>query len=203
MMTIDPLRRFLLTALLWLPAAFFLWFWLAGVLVWPIAALSRIIILHSWPQLFSDLEQHGFLIDVTTRVLVHQASTGGQMKLGELVLSINPMAYGYSLPLFAGLVMATPAVSAIKPGLQLLIGSVLIVSAQVLGVAAEALKLLAFDAGTEGATVIDRAGLSADAIALAYQFGYLILPAVVPAALWILLNRRFIEMLTNRSRVEP
>jgi hypothetical protein len=40
------------------------------------------------------------------------------------------------------------------------------------------------------------------AIALAYQFGYLILPAVVPVVLWIALNRAFIEQLVG-WRGEP
>ena len=39
----------------------------------------------------------------------------------------------------------------------------------------------------------------AQMVALAYQFGYLILPAVVPAALWIGLNRSFIERLVRRD----
>ena len=42
-------------------------------------------------------------------------------------------------------------------------------------------------------------GLSLDVIALASQFGYLVLPAVVPVALWILMNRRFLEALVGWS----
>jgi hypothetical protein len=41
------------------------------------------------------------------------------------------------------------------------------------------------------------AGIDPNTIALAYQFGYLILPAVVPVALWISLNRAFIESLVH------
>jgi len=29
-LTLSPLKQFLLAALLWLPLAFFLWFWFAG-----------------------------------------------------------------------------------------------------------------------------------------------------------------------------
>ena len=36
-----------------------------------------------------------------------------------------------------------------------------------------------------------------DAVALGYQFGYLILPAVTPVAMWILLNARFLEELVG------
>ena len=48
-----------------------------------------------------------------------------------------------------------------------------------------------------------RAGLPLELIALCYQFGYLILPALVPAALWIVGNRRFIETLTRAPGREP
>ena len=48
-----------------------------------------------------------------------------------------------------------------------------------------------------------RAGVSPDAVALAYQFGFLILPAVLPAALWIGLNRAFIERLVRPEREPP
>jgi hypothetical protein len=41
-------------------------------------------------------------------------------------------------------------------------------------------------------------GLGAEAIGLWYQFGYLILPPVVPVVIWILLNSRFIESLGVR-----
>ena len=40
-------------------------------------------------------------------------------------------------------------------------------------------------------------GLGLDAVGFIYQFGYLILPTVVPVALWILMNRRFLESLVG------
>jgi hypothetical protein len=48
-----------------------------------------------------------------------------------------------------------------------------------------------------------RAGVSLEAIALSYQFGYLILPALVPAVLWIVCNRPFIESLICPAVGEP
>ena len=42
-------------------------------------------------------------------------------------------------------------------------------------------------------------GLSIDGIGLVYQFGYLVLPAVVPVALWIVMNRSFLESLVGWS----
>ena len=71
--------------------------------------------------------------------------------------------------------------------------------AQAFGIVCESLKFVAFDAGAAGAAAIAAARLSPNAIALAYQFAYLILPAVTPVALWIGLNRSFIERLVSRD----
>ena len=45
--------------------------------------------------------------------------------------------------------------------------------------------------------------MAAELIAFAYQFGSLILPAVVPAVLWVLLHRAFLERLRRRAAVNP
>ena len=52
------------------------------------------------------------------------------------------------------------------------------------------------------ANAITAAGIQPDPVALAYQFGYLILPAVTPIALWLGLNRDFIESLVHPAE-EP
>jgi len=49
LMALSPLRRFLLAALLWLPFAFFVWFYFAAPLVWPVIALVRFVLLTAWP----------------------------------------------------------------------------------------------------------------------------------------------------------
>ena len=110
--------------------------------------------------------------------------------------TINPMIYAYALPLFGGLAMATP-LSTRRRLLQFAIAFTVIWITQAFGIVAESLKTLAFDAGSEGAAAIVGAGLAPNAIALAYQFGYLILPAVVSVALWIGLNRAFIQTLVR------
>ncbi len=126
------------------------------------------------------------------------ASGGSAGGVGVLEPTLNPMIYAYSLPLFSGLAMATP-LTARRRLLELAIAFIVIWIAQAFGIVAESLKFVAVEAGAAGAAATAHAGLSPDAIALAYQFGYLILPAVVPAALWIGLNRVFIERLVRRD----
>jgi hypothetical protein len=195
-MTASPIRGFGLRAVLWLPLAFFLWFVLAEALVWPVIQLAGFALTSLWPSLFTDVVQSGHTMDVGTRLLVDQVGADGRGGIGELVLTQNPLIYGYSLPLFSGLAMATPVVGR-RRLVQFAIAFAVIWLAQALGVVAESLKLLGFDSGEAGAAAVTRAGISADAIALAYQFGYLILPAVVPVALWLGLNRDFVQSLVH------
>ena len=215
-MRLSPLKHFLLAALLWLPLAFFLWFSFAAVLSWPVIALARLVLLDAWPSLFTAIVQGGDVIDaggqiiahasylmqITSGVLVNAAAPGAPAKFGFIEPVVNPMVYGYSLPLFAGLVLASPLTwpRALR---QLAIGIPVIWCTQAFGVVAEALKSVCLDAGSAGVEAAGRAGLSLEFVALCYQFGYLILPALVPAVLWIVLNRSFIETLTRAAGTEP
>jgi hypothetical protein len=210
------MKRFMLSAVLWLPLMFFLWFWFAGPLVWPVIQLAKLALLKFWPQLFAGVAQGadlldahghvlahpGYLMQLTTTVMVNLAPAGAAPQLGFIEPTINPMIYGYSLPLLVGLVMATPLLPRQRL-LQCAVGIPLIWAAQAFGAVSESLKAVAIDAGPLGAEAAQRAGLSLNLIALCYQFGYLILPSLLPAVLWIVLNRRFIEALTGRDAAEP
>ena len=208
---LSPVHEFALKAALWLPASFVIWFWAAALWVLPAARLAKWVLLGVWPDLFSGLSQGADVLDASGRVIAHAsylltltthvtvnvpASAGSPGGVGVLEPSLNPMVYAYSLPLFSGLVMATP-LSTRRRLVEMLIAFIAIWIAQAFGIVAESLKFVAYDAGPPGAEAIARAGLAPNAIALAYQFGYLILPAVLPAALWIGLNRRFIEQLVR------
>ena len=195
-MEMSPIRGLGLRAVLWLPLSFFIWFAFASPLVWPVVQMAKLGLLSIWPNLFSDVVQNGHNMEVTTRLLVNQVAPDGRSGIGELVLVQNPLLYGYSLPLFSGLAMATP-ISIRRRLAQFAIALSVMWLAQAFGVIAESFKMLAFDSAAAGANAIVGAGIAPDSIALAYQFGYLILPAVMPVALWIGLNRAFIESLVH------
>jgi hypothetical protein len=212
----SPLQRFMLAALLWLPLAFFIWFWLAAPFVWPVIQLAKVVLLNAWPSLFTAIVQGadlldaqgrvlghmGYLMQISSGVLVNAAAPGAPPQFGFLEPVVNPMIYGYALPLFAGLVLATP-LSRMQRTAQIAAGMLLIWLAQAFGVIAESLKVVGLDAGPAGFDAIQRAGLHSEAIALSYQFGYLILPALLPVVLWIACNRPFIESLIRPAVGEP
>ncbi|HJT96750.1 MAG TPA: exosortase H-associated membrane protein [Rhodanobacteraceae bacterium] len=212
-MRFTPVHELALKAALWLPLSFVLWFYAAALWTWPAARIAKLALLACWPALFTNLVQGGdvldasghvighasYLLTLTTAVIVNvPGGAGGAGGIGVLEPTLNPMVYAYALPLFAGLAMATP-LSTRRRLVELAIAFIVISLTQAFGIVAESLKFVAFDAGPPGAAAIAQAKLAPNAIALAYQFGYLILPAVAPAALWIGLNRGFIERLVRRD----
>ena len=209
-MTISPLRRFMLAAVLWLPFAFFLWFAFRAQFAWPVVQIAKAALLHFWPGLFIDVipgadeispatgqlvAHHTDWMQVNSNV-IYNAVKDGAPKYAFFDFVINPMIYGYCVPLFAGLVMATPLEKK-QRFIQIGAGLVVLWLIQAFGVVAEAFKVLGLQL-PEGTAKMHELGYSLEAIALCYQFGYLILPPLVPAVLWILFNRSFIEELTER-----
>jgi len=210
--TASP-REFALKALLWLPLAFVIWMAWAPLWVLPAMHLAKVVLVGVWGGLFDSVTLGGelldgagrvvsrasYLITVGTHVQVTVAASDGHAGgVGVLEPTLNPMVYAWSLPLFAGLAMATP-LSAARRALQFAAAFAAIWGAQAFGIVAEALKSVAFEAGPEGAAAIAQAHLGADAIAVAYQFSVLILPAVLPVVLWVAFNRGFIEGLVRRG----
>ncbi|MGQ0800108.1 MAG: exosortase H-associated membrane protein [Pseudomarimonas sp.] len=194
-MTLSPLRHFVLSAMLFLPLAFFLWFVLAGPVVWPVAQLANLIVPQLLPDAVSSVVLHGSLLEVETKLLT-EAGPNGQR--GILVLDVRPLIYAWCLPLFVGLVLATP-LEGRRRWRQIAIGLPVLWLIVTWGAVFDILKLLTFDAGPLGEAAMAAAGFSADFVGLGYQFGYLILPAVTPVSLWVLLNSKFLEELVGWS----
>ncbi|HET8900002.1 MAG TPA: exosortase H-associated membrane protein [Rhodanobacteraceae bacterium] len=190
------LKGFLLAVLVWLPLAFIGWAVLAPFIDYPPARLAGAMLSWFWPGLYHGVEFEGASLSVISTLLVPQDG-----RVGQLVFSVDPMMYGYGLPLYVALAMATPLTFAQRVS-QCVIAGLVVWLVQIAGILSSALRLVAFDAGPVGQAAIANHGLSPEVIALCYQFSYLILPAVLPAVVWVLLNRRFIEPL-GRARAEP
>ncbi len=186
------LKRFMLSAILWLPLSFFVWFLWSGVFVAPVEWLVQWI-LNLWaPDSFNDVLRTGYQLEI--EVFIELPPEMARIGQGRPVAAIpvNPMIYGYGFPLLAGLAISTPQ-PLLQRALQLVAGYLAVALVQAWGTVFEIFQTLYFQLGEEGRATLEALGISPDLIALGYQFGYLILPGVVPVALWILMNRRFIE----------
>ncbi len=201
-------KRFLGKVLLWLAPSFAGWYLLAPVLIFPVAILLRLALTALYPDAIVTVEQHGGFLDVVTRFSASLVP-GTKVEPGrtsEIIFTINALKYSYGVPLLLALSLAVPA-SVGRRLVRFFSGAIVLVPLQVWGVYFDTLVTLVFKLGPTIGHQMGTSELSRNGIALAYQLGYLILPAVGPIIIWALFNMAFIESmapnLAYRRRPQP
>lgn len=189
------LGELLILATLWMVFGFMLWYYLSAFHGVPVRImaneiLSRILGPDFW-SIVANPDRH-YLFQVQTRI-PFTFPDGSREALGFIV---NPLIYGYGLPLLFGLVMASGAKLIKKLGV-LLAGYFAIMLVQIWGVVWQTLKMLSFNFGQDAHQMVLEAGISDSVIALSYQLGVLIFPPLVPIILWVLANWALIEQFTG------
>jgi hypothetical protein len=186
--------RFFLAVVLWLPLAFGAWYYMAIVITWPVTYVVDWIMTGLFPQVLAGVEQQGTTLDVVTRFSPPPQPGIPAGRDGELLFELNPLIYGYSLPLYTALVLGTPGRESEKWG-RWVLGMLLLFPLQVWGVCFDILKTLLFRLGTDIGGQLGFAPWQVEGVALAYQFGTLVLPPVAPVVLWIAFHRRYLATL--------
>jgi hypothetical protein len=189
------LGELLLLASLWMLFGFMLWYYLSvfhGIPVrLAVDSLLQWVLGDQYHNTIPNPDRQ-YLFQVQTRI-PFQFPDGSQEALGFIV---NPLIYGYGLPLLFGLVMAS-AGTLYRKALTLLCGYLAILAVQVWGVFWQALKMLTFNFGPEVQQVVTDAGVSPTAIALCYQLGTLIFPPLVPVVVWVLASWKEVEQFSG------
>ena len=187
----NPLPRFVVLTLAWLPLGFAVWYLGAPLLLWPASLLSEAVMRGAFADLVASVEARGSIVTVLTTLRPGQTVAGGTISV-----DVNLLLYSFGLPMYAALVLAAreprwPRVLAI--------GYAVLLPMIAFGVVADFLKNVALTAGPLVASQTGFSPLQREAIVFAFQFGSLILPTVVPAAAWVLTHRRFLERLRIES----
>jgi hypothetical protein len=143
-------------------------------------------------QLISNPNKH-YLIQVETQI-PFKFPDGTTEALGFI---INPLVYGYGLPLLFGLVMGSNN-SIVRKLVTLLAGYLTVMVVQIWGVYWQSLKMLMFNFGPEAQQLVSDAGISATVVALCYQLGALIFPALAPVIVWVLSSWEEVELFIGR-----
>jgi hypothetical protein len=184
---------FTLRALGWLPVAFAVWYFAAPLLLFPVVVIVRAI---GWAG-FADIV-HGVEQSAAIATFVTSLRPGDATLRGVVTVDVNLLLYAFGMPLFAALTFA-----AREPAWRrhLAVGYAALLPCIAWGVFADFLKNVAITAGPAVASQAGFAGWQREAIAFAYQFGALILPAVAPAVLWVALHGRFLSTLRHRERI--
>ena len=115
---------------------------------------------------------------------------------GVLTVDVNLLLYAFGMPLFAALTVAAHEAAWRR---HLALGYVVMLPCAAWGALADFLKNVAITAGPAVAAQTGFAPWQREAIAFAFQFGSLILPAVAPAVLWVAMHGRFIAALRQRE----
>jgi hypothetical protein len=189
------LSELLILAFLWMIFGFMLWYYLSAFHGTPVRMLASEILSRVLGSDFLNIipnpDKH-YLFQVQTHI-PFQFPDGSRETLGFIV---NPLIYGFGLPLLFGLVMASGASFLRKIG-TLAGGYVCVTLIQVWGVVWQTFKMLAFNFGEDAHQVVVNSGISDEVIALCYQLGVLIFPPLVPVVLWVLANWALIEQFTG------
>ena len=193
MMPRRPIDRFLLRTLLWLAPMFVFWHVLAPLLLMPVAGWTHFALSHLFPHAIAAVEPQGTAVDIVTRFVMAAPVDGSPPSgaRGQLVFTINALKYTYGLPLLLALTLAAPTAWGEKL-YRAVMGGLLLLPVPVWGVACEALKTLVFNMDPTVALQMGTTPLTRELLALAYQLGYLILPAVAPILIWAALHRDFL-----------
>ena len=188
----NPLYAFFLKAALLLPVCLALWYWKAEWFNSPAAIVSGWIMRGLFPGWVEAVEWSQRTISLVTTLRVPMVAGVKEGQYAVMVAESNPMLYGYGLPLFAALLLASGEARRWR---KLMLGALVLIPFQAWGICFDLLKQVAIVAGPVVAAQTGISPWQREIIAVGYQVGTLILPTVAPIALWLALNRRLIPML--------
>lgn len=143
----PSLKSFFLQAVLWLPLAFFFWWLLRSVAVFPAIRAAHFVLLNWLPELVQSVSQDVLTdpgrMDTTAMVFEVRVHTHGLIGNPDSVIGIasygNALQYCYGLPVLFGLVMATP-LDWTRTFLQWIGGALILVPVQAFGLIGDALN---------------------------------------------------------------
>jgi hypothetical protein len=179
----SSIRRFSTSALLWLAFTLAIWYPLREWMLLPAAWLANQIMITAFPSWVAGAELQGS----TQVLLTHLRVWAGGGRVGELAPEAHGLSYAYGAPLLAALLLASRT-----RGLwwKLPAGLLVLVPFQAWGICFTWLMQVATIAGNE---TRDQTGFGpwvTNLIAAGYQFGFLILPTLVPILVWFAFERR-------------
>lgn len=196
-------KLFLLKTLMWVPVCFVCWYLLATVFSFPAIKLSDLLLPWILPGVFEGVEQLGYTVNVVTDLDV----TAANGQVGQVIFDFNALKYGYGFPLVLAMMLATPY-SIFNKLDDITYGLMLTVLTQAWGIIFESLVILLVKTGSDitnqvvGILPFTSNEFFLNFIALGYQLGALVLPALVPIAFWIIRHPSLLEAMAAVPKSE-
>ena len=161
-----------------------LWYVLGDGFAWVGGQVVRLAVALFFPAWAEGVEIHGATLTLLTHLPAPAMAGVPEGQVALLSPEVEFLKYGYGVPLLAALLLASGAHRALA---KIALGWLALLPFQAWGVCFDWLKILAIEAGLGEFSPLGR-----ELIALGYQFGYLLLPSLVPILLWAMLDKRFI-----------
>ncbi len=193
-MRLSLVGLFLLKAIAWFLACLFVWYQLGNVVTLPVALLAKATVASVFPAWAEGVEKAGTTLVLLTGLEVTGVAGTPAGQVAVLTPEVEFMKYGYGLPLLIALLLASNARGLLA---KAALGAVALLPFQVWGVCFDWLKQVAIDTGAAPFSATAR-----ELIAFGYQFGYLVLPALVPVMLWVAMDRRFLSAFVLEATLE-
>lgn len=189
-MQVSPLLSFVIKIFLFLPLCYWGWYALAELATAVVVYWAEPLLQFLFPMLIVGIEQIGYRVEVIAEVTVAAQNVPKGM-VAEIPIPVNPLKYSYGLPLALALILASPLNFA-KTLRNVIISILVFLLIQIWGVCFESLKVLFLQTPVELLGNIRLPSWQLSIIALGYQLGSLILPAVAPVIIWVWFYKDFI-----------
>lgn len=190
------LGRFVLRILLFLPFWFALWYYSAGVVLMPAVWMSQWTLNLLHPGLIENVMGLARNLQFVTslEVPVQDAPPGS---VGQVVVGVNALVYSWNIPVLLAMLFAADERFF---SYSRFFGSFLgLLPLHMWGISFEVMKTLTLQSGPHVQAQLGVTGWQLDLIALGYQFGYLMLPVIGAATLWILMNGSLLQVLLGNQ----
>ncbi|MBR0565735.1 hypothetical protein J5J83_06365 [Azoarcus sp. L1K30] len=176
---------FFLRILLFLVPTLMLWYWGRDWVAAAPAWLAGKTLHMFFPHWVVTVEREGPAHVLVT--LLRVAMPDG--RVGELTPEVRALSYCYGSALLPALLLASRAT---RLWWKIPLGLVLLVPFQAWGLSFAWLLQIAFQSGTSVAAQAGISAFGANLIGVAYQFGYLLMPALAPILIWFALDRTMV-----------
>ena len=193
-MRLSLVGFFLLKAIAWFIACLFVWYQLGSLVTMPASLLAKAVVATVFPDWAEGVEQAGTTLALLTTLEVSGMAGVPEGQIAVFSPEVGFLKYGYGLPLLIALLLASGARPLFT---KVALGALALLPFQVWGVCFDWLKQLGIDTGIAPFSPFAR-----ELIAFGYQFGYLVLPSLVPVMLWVAMDRRFLTAFFIEATLE-
>lgn len=184
----SPLTLFFVKGACWLLLLTALWAPVADWTMRPAAALASVALQTAFPWWAGSSAYSDDTLELNTRIEI-PVPNAPQGVRAELVAEAKPAHYGFGLPMLLALLLASGGRHLVR---KLAIGVAVLIPCQAFSVFVVLLKQVALGSGTAATTQLGFSALQLNGIALAYQLGVLLVPALTPIIVWLMLERPFL-----------